>query len=220
MSTTTEPVVARAVAPAQDEPPMRNRRSRWFLWLGILIMALGAVVGAWLFTQGQNTVKVVTIRSSLVAGQKISASQLGTAALPAHTGLRTVPATDLDGLVGQYAAISLPAGSLMSRDAATDALTPAAGSSIVGVGVKSSQMPARGLSAGDRVRVVVTASGGGAVSSGTASAGTSWAGTVVDTGAANTSGVSTVDVAVAQRDATAVAGAAGTGAIALVLDAR
>lgn len=206
-------------------PPLRQRRPTWALWLGLLIIAVGAVGGAALFQAGQSSQSVVMVRSALTAGQRVTAAQLATATLPDSTPVRTVPANQLPSLVGRYATASLPAGALLTPEALTTTLVPADGQTITGIGVRSSQMPAAGLTAGDQVRVVVTTGTGAAQgtttsSGGGAAVGSAWGGTVVTVGAANTSGVTTVDISLPTRQATEVAAAAGAGNIAIVLDRR
>lgn len=219
MSLTTAPA-ATTPAPQPTAPPLRQRRPRWAIWLGVLLIALGAIAGAWLFTQGQSTRAVITVRSDLTAGQPIRATDLATTTVPAGSGLASVDAARLEDLVGSYATMSLPAGALLTDRATTKTLTPPPGQSIVGIGVKNGQLPARGLRGGDRVRVVVTSSPGTGqqAAQGPTAPGTTWSGSVVDAGPADPGGVSTVDVSIQASDAAAVAAAAGTGNIAIILD--
>ncbi len=217
--TATSTAPARAQARVDAQTPTRQRRPRWLLWVGILIIALSALLGSFLFRAGQSTKSVILVNAPLIAGQPITANQLGTTTIPATGALQGIPADQLNAMVGRYATLALPAGSLLTPAAVTDALTPAPGQSVVGIGLKATQAPVAGLAAGKKVRVVVTYGAGGAA--GTVSGikpGDSWAGVIVAVGAVNNIGVSTIDVQVAASDAPAVAAAAGSGNTALVLD--
>ena len=218
-TTTTAPTRGQTRTTVENTAPTRQRRPRWLLWVGILIVALSALLGSFLFRAGQSTQTVLLVQSPLVPGQPISEGQLATTTIPATTALTTVPADQLKSIVGRYATLALPTGSLLTPDAATTSLTPPAGQRVVGIGVKSTQAPIAGLVGGQKVRVVVTYGAGGAgATAGGIKPADSWPGTVVAASKPNNVGVSTIDVQVAASDAPSVAAAAGSGNIALVLD--
>ena len=136
--------------------------------------------------------------------------------------LRTVPAEQLDSLVGKRASVDVAAGSLLAGDVATDTNVPSQGRALVGVGVMPAMMPGVALVAGDRIRVVATPGLQGEVSTGTSPM--SIQAVVVSTATgSDTSGqgaqtVITVDVPTG--DATQLAALAATGKVAVVLDSR
>ena len=70
--------------------------------------------------------------------------------------LDPLPASQADTVVGQRAAVDMAAGTLLTRAQVTATVLPAAGMTIVGVGLPAAQMPGEPLLAGDRVRIVAT----------------------------------------------------------------
>lgn len=216
IDTATAPITRRA-----DAAPLKQRRPRWLLYVGVLIIALGVLLGSFLFRAGQSTKSVVVVRSPLTAGERITATQLATATLPANSTLKTIDGDSLKSMVGRYATMALPDGALLTPDAAVVTLTPPAGRSIVGIGVKAAQAPTKGLASGQPVRIVIT--NGAGSNSGTdknGGVGTEWRGTLVSLGAPSNTGVTTIDIEVASSDAGQVVAAAGAGNVAVVLDSR
>ena len=78
-----------------------------------------------------------------------------------------MPADQRADLVGQRAATDLPAGLLLTPDSTTADPIPAPGTSLVGVAVKPTQMPATPLGAGDPVTLVATPGDGQELPTGT-----------------------------------------------------
>ena len=74
--TATSTAPARAQARVDAQTPTRQRRPRWLLWVGILIIALSALLGSFLFRAGQSTKSVILVNAPLVAGQPITAGDL------------------------------------------------------------------------------------------------------------------------------------------------
>ena len=182
--------------------------------LGIALVALCGLGGAWLASRGVAPQTVVVAASPLQAGQPIQGGDLATTQLTGGQGLSTIPGSRLESLVGEYPVVDIPAGSLLSPAQLVDEVTPGPGRSILGVGVTAAQMPAIGLAGGDRVRLVTTHSTQG----GDVEPGQSWRATVVAVGPVSDNGSRTVDVSVDSSDAVAAASAAGGGAVAIVLD--
>ena len=138
-------------------------------------------------------------------------------ALTCVGGLDPVPASQAMSLVGQRAAVDLPAGSLVTRGAVTDAVVPAGGSSVVGLGLEPGLLPAGALRSGDRVRVI------GVSRQGSPPQGTERLEVAAEVSSVHpspTSNTVVVDVIVAQEDAARVASRAAAGEVAIVLDSR
>jgi hypothetical protein len=187
---------------------------------GLLVIAIGGLIGAWLFSQGGKSLTAVATRTQILAGQQITEQQLTTVQLPLGTGLNVVPGEKLRDLIGKYATSTIPAGSTLTPDVAQSVLEPSAAHSVIGIGLKPTQMPARGLRGGDPVRIVVTASANGTVPGDATKPGTAWSGRVVSSGAAGANGVVTVDVEVTAVDAPTIAAAAGAGNVAAIVDSN
>lgn len=202
-------------------PPLRQRRNPRLAALGAVIITIGGLLGGWLFTQGGQTEPVVALKDAVVAGERISAEQVGTTQIPAGTGLNTIPGADIDSLIGKYANASLPAGALLSPESVQDELFPPSGKSVVGVALKASQMPARGLLPGDTVRLVVTSAAGAAASTGEEQPpGTTWAATVMTVGTPSDDGTMTTDFVLDTSASSSLAAAAGAGNVAVILDPK
>lgn len=214
--TTAAPVIA--TPPPLVAPKLRQRRPMRLFYLGIILLVVCGLTGGWLYSRGGQTTSVVTTRATLKPGTAISADQLATVQLPAGTGLGSISADQLATLVGKYPASVIPAGAVLIPAMITDSLNPPAGRTLVGVGLKAGQLPARGLVGGDHVRIVVTAAPTGGSPNGAQPVGTSWAGVVLSAGATTSTGITTVDILIDQAVAATVAAAAGAGNVAVVLD--
>jgi len=106
---------------------------------------------------------------------------------------------------------------LLTAAAVTEQLLPVAGQSLVGVAVTSSQLPAVPLQAGDRVRIVDTPAAQGEPPTVTPA---TISGEVVSTVGPDDTGLTIVNVTVAEDQAAGLAARAATSRVALVLDSR
>lgn len=207
---------ARRPAPPAVAPP-RPRRRNGLLALGVALVALGALVAAWLTQVVGGTEPVVAVVRSVQAGEVIERVDLSVANVNADPALRPVPAAALEGLVGQRAAVDLSAGSLLTEQAVGAAVVPAAGRSLVGVALSSAQLPAQMLQAGDRVRIVDTPTAQGEPPTTTPAA---IGGEVASVVGPDDTGLTVVNVTVDDRQAADLAARVATGRVALVLDSR
>ncbi len=209
-------------------PRLRARRRPALLAAGAALVALGALSAAYLVQVVSASHPVVAVVRPVAAGAALQRADLAVAQVQSDPALAPVPGSRIDALVGKRAAVALPAGSLLTADAVTDALPPATGQSLVGVALSPAQLPAEPLAAGDRVRVVDTpGSAGAAASAGSAAAAGADAGgphavpaVVVGVAQPREDGTVVVDVTVPAGDAAGLAASASTGRVALVLDSR
>ena len=121
--------------------------------------------------------------------------------------------TDRSTLIGKRAATTMLPGALVTDDSVTDAAVMGAGQAVVGVAVKQSQVPMESLHPRDQVRMVLSPPSG----SDPGTAPPVVTGTVLSTSPADSSGSRTVDVLVGQGDADALALAASSGRVTIVL---
>ncbi len=205
------PLGVAATTPAVGAP--RLRRRPLLVVIAAALVAAGALLGVLLWLGGAGA-EVVVVRAGVDRGAVITAQDLGTARVSVDPSLRTVPAAQLQSLVGKRASSDLVAGALLTPDQVADAVIPAAGQSVVGVPVAAGLMPATPLRAGDVVRLVQTPGQGGEVT-GTPVA---IAATVVAVTPGDTQTV--VDVVVESGQAADLAARAATGKVAVVLDSR
>ncbi|EFT63567.1 hypothetical protein HMPREF9578_00639, partial [Cutibacterium acnes HL110PA4] len=132
----------------------------------------------------------------------------------------TVPADQLDSLVGKRATADLRAGSLLPAGAIGPAdVVPAPGKSLVGLKLAAGQIPIGDLAAGTKLRLIQT-SAGGSSTTGQGATNTdiqSWAATMAS-GTKSTEQVTLINVEVDSRDAARIAQLTSQGRIAVVKD--
>jgi len=124
--------------------------------VALLITALSALgFMVWARSLGDRTEVLVATRA-IASGSVIGRSDLAVARVAGDRGVRAVPATSLDRVVGRVAAGAIPRGSLVNPDAVSDAPTMNTDEAIVGVAVRSGQAPMMQLTPGLSVMVVRT----------------------------------------------------------------
>jgi hypothetical protein len=124
--------------------------------MSIAIIAVGALSAAYLVTSLDKRSAVIVVARDIPVGQQIAAGDLAEAKVAAEPGVAVIPARQLPEVVGQFAAMDLPQGTLLGPASVSGQLSPREGEQMVPVALKPSQLPARGLKPGDRVLVVIT----------------------------------------------------------------
>lgn len=154
--TPTPPEAPAAARPADSvrAPRVRSRRNPVLLAAGAALVVAGAAGTAWLVTSMSDAAPVLVTARAIPAGTVLAADDLAVAQVGTDPSVATVPAAQRSALVGQRAASDLPAGLLLTPQSTTTSPVPAPGTSLVGVAVKPTQMPATPLGAGDPVTVV------------------------------------------------------------------
>lgn len=201
-------------SPAAGVAPQRLRRRPLWVVVAIALVAAGALLGVLLWQASTTTVEVVAVRADVARGALITAADVGTVRVSVDPALQTVPAGELGSVVGKRAAVDLSAGALLTPAQLAVSVVPGAGESVVGVPIAPGLMPAEGLRAGDRVRLVQTPGTGGEVTDAPRAIDAEVLGvTVGDT-------QTVVDVVVPSTTAVELAARAATGKLALVLESR
>ena len=209
---------ARAPMTARDAiAPPKLRRRPLLVVASIAAVCLGALFGAWAYTSISTAQEVVAVRSSVQRGELISREDLVAVWIGVDPALSPIPASHLDGVVGQRAAMDLPAGGLVTRDSISSTVVPAQDMSVVGVALPAALLPGEPLRAGDQVRVVATPGQQGDVDEGEQRSITA---TVVGIYPAADSDQTVVSVQAPYDQAAELAARAATGKVALVLDSR
>lgn len=214
-----EPLTQAGPGPALRLPRVRTRRRPALVAAGVALTALGALGAAYLVHTLSRTTSVLAVTTTVQAGEVLQRSDLTVADLSTDPVLATVPAGEVDAVVGRRATRGLGPGSLLTPDAVTDAVVPVGGQSLVGVSLTPAQLPFAPLVPGDRVRVVDTPGSAGAAA-GPAVAPTAVAAVVVGVGVPREDGSVVVDVMVPADVAAGLAASVSTGRVALVLDSR
>ena len=209
-TTATTPTAASARRPDPPEPAVRRVRVPQ-LALGVLLSGL-AGLGFVLFnaTSVQRT-PVLALASDVQRGQVIEVEDLQVVHVGSDDVLAWTPADRSDLLVGRAAVTDLAAGTLLTTEqvAAGSTLTPGAG--VVGLALAPGQYPTPRLAIGDLVSVVEVSDGLVVLVE---------AAEVVGIEPVGTQGQRFISLQTGEADATAVAQAAATGEVRLVLIAR
>ncbi len=197
--------------------PTKTRRRSGVLAAGVALVVVGALGAAYLTQVVGDTVQVVAVARDVQPGEVIERADLTVADVNTDPALRPVSASRLFELVGQRAAVTLTAGSLLTDAAVTEKVLPAAGQSLVGVALQPAQLPAEPLVAGDRIRIVDTPASQGEPPAATPR---TIPGVVVSATAPDDRGQTIVNVTVPSGQAADLAARVATGRIALILDTR
>jgi hypothetical protein len=210
----TNPAIVQAGPVAAPRGP-RERRVRFgHLALAIALIVVGAL---------GTTALVVTVTADgtyLVAardidyGAQFTAEDLVTVRLNNTPEVNAFPAGSIDRVIGNYAAYSMPQGTLLTTEHVTAERFPGPGQVRIGITLPADRMPGSELRAGDQVRLVDTTdptTGGGQEEP--PAAPQSWQATVVRVEASGGgdflggggSNEYTVDVVVGEREADLIA---------------
>lgn len=204
------------------ETTVKPRRRPIFIAAGIAIVIVGALLIAQLIRSGQTENHVLEVHVDVARGQVIRDTDLVAVTVGQVDTVSTVPADQLDSLVGKRASIDLRAGSLLPADAIGPADTvPAHGKSLVGLKLAAGQVPTGDLPSGSKLRLVQTTAPNETATAADAAAdasGQSWAATMT-TGAKTTDRLTLINVEVDARDAARIAQLTSQGRIAVVKDA-
>lgn len=216
------PAPGRAVRPASGVrlaagPPAGGRR-----WVAVAVCAVVAVLAALaavaVVQQTGERSPVLALARDVPMGQQITEQDLVIAQAAADPALAPVAASDLDRVVGLYAATRLHAGSLLTGAMLAEDNRLDAGQRLIGVELRKSRMPLDVLQAGDRVLVVHTNAQADEDGDGGGSSRSEVEATVRAIGEPDTSGARMVNLAVAAGDAAALAAWAAAGDVMLVLE--
>lgn len=222
-----ERTVARPVGPIAPAPrlvqPKRTRRPA-MLALMVLTIVLGALGGYLLVTGSSQRTEVVGVARDIEWGQTVTAADLVAVSVVPDPALQTVAWADRSALIGGQAAVGLRRGALMTPDSLTQDIAPTQGQALVGLLVKTGQLPATPITAQDQVLLVISdtaaAVQGGVQSPDSSSADSSLEATVYTVGPVDQSGARTVDVLVSVDSAAQITQAAAAGRVSLVLVSR
>jgi hypothetical protein len=141
---------------------MRVKRERRVPWIALgLLLVFGAGLGfaAWSQTTSSRSPVLIADRD-VAAGEFVEVDAIGTADIGAGPGARTVPASDLELVVGRVARGPIPAGTVLSPDMVSDGDVVPDGQAVVGAVLESGAYPTATLRPGDSVRMVEAAEAG------------------------------------------------------------
>ena len=133
--------------------------------LAVLLVALGAVAAGYLVINAGHRVGAVEITQQVGQGQRIPASAIKEVEIASNSGINYVAWQYANRVAGVYAAVQIPAGTLLTSAMMTATNNLAAGKVKVGISLKPGQAPGN-LLIGQTVEAfgVGTGSGCGATS--------------------------------------------------------
>lgn len=150
-----------ATAPAVPRPAavqLRARRSPKLIALGVLLVTMGGLGAAFLFTLNTDHQAVLALTDDVRRGDTIGREQIAVVEVPAAAGMNAMPADRIDELVGQQALFDLPEGTFpLARHVGDDPLPE--GQALVGLRLTPGRMPIGELPPGTFVRLVSLAEG-------------------------------------------------------------
>jgi hypothetical protein len=124
-----------------------------------LVLVFSSIaVFADIYASANRQTAVLIVTQAIQQGQQLSGSELGEANVSISSGVGPIPVADATELMGRRAAVTIPAGSLLTEGDVTDSQPIAAGDAVVGMALKAGQLPAAGVQSGDEVMIVQTAS--------------------------------------------------------------
>jgi SAF domain len=197
--------------------PPKLRRRPLLVVASVAAVCLGGLLGVWAYTSVTTAEEVVAVRSAVPRGALISRENLVTVRIGVDPALKPIPASQLDSVVGQRAAMDLLAGGFVTQGGVAATVVPAHDMSVVGVAVPAALLPGEPLRAGDQVRVVATPGQQGEVTDGDQR---SIPASVVGVYPDADSGQTVVSVQVPYDQAAELAARAATGKVAMLLDSR
>ncbi|WP_435200895.1 SAF domain-containing protein [Janibacter sp. GS2] len=196
---------------AAPEPPKLRRRPM-LIAASVLLTAVGALLGAWLLTGLSGTQSYIAVGEDIQRGDKITESDLVRTQLRADNAIAPLRWEEQRIAVGQYAAVDMAAGSLVTRDSVKAENAPKAGYTAVGLSLVPGQTVSGDLPTGSPVWVVMVPSN--------TDVGTEpekKAGSVARESMSSDGTTKLVDVMVKEKDAPAVAAAGARQEVSVVL---
>uniref|UniRef100_UPI000A515FA1 SAF domain-containing protein n=1 Tax=Sphaerimonospora mesophila TaxID=37483 RepID=UPI000A515FA1 len=211
-----------AVVPPAQVPKLsaqpRQRRRGWLLF-GVLVVTGGGALGYHTVNGLNDRVPVLVMAHDVSLGQQLTARDVATTMAGVDDLVATVPAGELQRVIGMRAAVDLVGGMLVQPKLLTDQLTPLSGQQLVPVAVKPSRLPARGLRPGDSILVVATSDGQGMPTI-KSSAMPRIEAIVDQVKGPDTDGLMVVDLIVSTTEGAELAARAADGQVAMVLNPR
>jgi hypothetical protein len=209
------------IAPALAVPRVAPAR-RWrpsLLWLGVALVAVGALIGWRVLTSIGTTAPYLAVDRPVQLGAPITADDLTTVRITTDPALHPIPAGDRNAIIGKYAAVPLVPGTLLTFAHVTTERAPGPGQQLVGIGLDEERLPTQRITAGRQVLLVVTDTNADTNPAPTLSAPQSIPAIVVDVHPGSKDGEMLLNVAVSDRDGPTVASRAAEGRLVVVLTA-
>jgi hypothetical protein len=129
--------------------------------LGSIVLVFTSVaVFAQLYSSAARQTAVLISTTSIQQGQQLNGSELGQVNASISGDVSVIPVSDASELQGKRAAVTIPAGSLLTVEDVTNSQPISPGDAVVGMALKLGQLPSSGVEPGEEVMVVETGSPG------------------------------------------------------------
>jgi hypothetical protein len=142
------------ISSTPEPPRIPGRRNPKWIALGVVALCLGALLSYVVYSRVATQIAVIMMAHTVYRGETIDASDLTVVRLSGETVAKSVPAAQLDSLVGQKAVYDLPEGAVLTPGAVGEVVVPAEGRSVVGIKLATGRAPAALLTPASRVRLV------------------------------------------------------------------
>lgn len=140
-------------APRPAEVQLRARRSPKLIALGALLVALGGLGAATLYSMNADHRAVVVMATDVRRGDAIEREDLAVLEVPESLGVEALGAAELPGLVGQRSLTDLPQGAFpLTRHVGEDPLP--SGQALIGLRLPLGKLPTADMPPGTAVRLV------------------------------------------------------------------
>ena len=201
-----------------------RRRSPAMVSLGVVLVIVGALVGwRYVASSASNERSYLAVLQPVPMGSRITADDLQTVTITTARGLTPVPATEMSRVVGEYAAVPLVPGTLLTDQQLVASNAVAANQALLGIDLSPMQRPNRPLAAGEKVLLIAVPPPSGSTASDSSSTSQSqptlptMTATVVGVGDPDNDSNIVVDVVVPKDSANVVAWYADQNRVAVVL---
>ena len=144
-----------AGAPEIVPPPrLPGRRNPKWVALGVVALCLGALLSYVIYARVASDTSVVVMAHTVYRGATIQQTDLAVVRMSGEVVAKSVPAADLDSLVGRRAVFDLPEGALVTPGSFADVAIPARGRAVVGIKLATGRAPVALLTPSSPVRLV------------------------------------------------------------------
>jgi hypothetical protein len=188
--------------------------------LAVLLILCGALASAYLVMASGKRVSAIQINQPVAAGQQIPVSALEEVQI-GNTGISYISWSERLKVAQAFASVPLVKGALLTNGMLNSTAAAIQGRLIVGLALKSGQLPASGLRVGDHVSLYAVGGNSTSVKPGTVLSDDAIVSYTASGGGtdsrSSSSGTSSVSVAIPPEQAPLVTQAASTGSVAVAL---
>jgi hypothetical protein len=191
--------------------------------LAVAMAGAGVVVSAAVYQRANHQIPVIMLTQSVPVGAVVTPADLSTTNITVGSGIHVIPASEIDEVSGDIAAVALRPATLLAPSDLTTVRLPVPGQELIAAPIKPYALPASGLQSGDHVLIVATLGQQGQAGSSAAapSLSTPVPGIVEAVSEVpDPDGFDVVDLLVSDGSAAAVASQVSTGQFALIVTKR